>query len=229
VSGSAATIDIAGDFLANPADKHANRKSLAPGDLRDNSATLNFEIFNASGTSLIDVGGVADLDGAVIDIDLMGGFLPSVGATFDLLEASSFGATGTGTTQNVGTGEGFILATEDAGVFSLTVVPGAGIETLRATFLGAAPVDDADFDGDGDVDGADFLTWQRGLGLSGAAATNAAGNANGDAIIDGADLTIWRNEFGTPAVAAVGAVPEPSAALLVGVGLAAAAVLRRRS
>lgn len=83
---------------------------------------------------------------------------------------------------------------------SITVVPAA--------------VDNADFDGDGDVDGADFLTWQRGLGLSGPAATMAAGNANSDTVINGADLAVWRAQFGLPAVPAVGTIPEPGTVLL---------------
>ena len=37
----------------------------------------------------------------------------------------------------------------------------------------------ADFDGDNDVDGTDFLIWQRGLGLNGQQ-NNAQGDANGD-------------------------------------------------
>jgi T5SS/PEP-CTERM-associated repeat protein len=224
VSGSAATIDVAGNFLANPDDKSAFRSDPFIAGA-DNSATLGFEIFNATGTSLIDVVGIADLDGAVIDLDLMGGFTPTAGATFDLLTASSFGSTGVGTTQNVGTGEAFTLASEDAGVFSLALVPGGRGEILRATFL-AAPGNDADFDNDGDVDGADFLTWQRGLGLSGATATNAAGNANGDSIINGADLAVWRSEFGPPSVPAVGAVPEPGAAALLLIAAAGFAASR---
>ena len=75
-------------------------------------------------------------------------------------------------------------------------------------------VDDADFDGDNDVDGADFLIWQRGLGVG---ATNAAGNADGDADVDAADLAIWKTQFGTgvPAVGAIGAVPEPAGGVLI--------------
>jgi hypothetical protein len=224
VSGAAATIDVAGNFLANPTDKSSFRRDPFIAGA-DNSATLGFEIFNATGTSLIDVVGVADLDGAVIDLDLMGGFTPTAGATFDLLTASAFGSTGSGTTQNVGTGEAFTLASEDSGVFSLALVPGGRGEILRATFLGTS-TNDADFDNDGDVDGADFLTWQRGLGLSGAAATNAAGNANGDTVINGADLTVWKSEFGPPAVAAAGAVPEPSAAALLLIAAAGFAARR---
>lgn len=91
----------------------------------------------------------------------------------------------------------------------------------------AAPMDDADFDMDGDVDGADFLTWQRGLGQSGAGATKANGNANNDTVINGADLAIWRAQFGLPAVAAASAIPEPASLLLAAAGLLAAAIVRR--
>ena len=67
---------------------------------------------------------------------------------------------------------------------------------------------DADFDDDGNVDGSDFLTWQRGLGIG---AFNYQGDADGDQDVDGVDLAGWRSEFGAPqsSVAAAGAVPEP--------------------
>ncbi len=53
----------------------------------------------------------------------------------------------------------------------------------------------ADFDNDGDVDGSDFLAWQRGFGqASGAAPTQ--GDANGDGAVDGNDLAEWQTDFG---------------------------------
>jgi hypothetical protein len=82
-------------------------------------------------------------------------------------------------------------------------------------FTGGAPVNNANFDGDADVDGADFITWQKGVGRTGAAATAATGNANGDATIDAADLAIWRTQFGQPVAGlAAGAVPEPGGAVV---------------
>jgi Concanavalin A-like lectin/glucanases superfamily len=84
------------------------------------------------------------------------------------------------------------------------------------------PAEDADFDNDGDVDGQDFLVWQRGIGASG---TNMTGDADGDGAVDGDDLAIWRDQFGNPAVAAI---PEPAAAMLLGSAAIGLAACRRR-
>ena len=76
-----------------------------------------------------------------------------------------------------------------------------------------------DADGDHDVDGADFLLWQRTFGNSVTAFSGADGNGNG--VVDGPDLTLWKGGFGSATVAgqvATAAVPEPSSALLGGLG-----------
>jgi hypothetical protein len=66
----------------------------------------------------------------------------------------------------------------------------------------------ADFDADGDVDGADFLAWQRGAGLG--APTPMQGDATSDGSVDGADLAVWRTQFaGSAAAPHLSAVPEP--------------------
>lgn len=56
---------------------------------------------------------------------------------------------------------------------------------------------DADFDNDSDVDGNDFLTWQRGLGTA-AGATNDIGDANADGAVNDADLNYWKVQQGAP-------------------------------
>jgi hypothetical protein len=53
----------------------------------------------------------------------------------------------------------------------------------------------ADFDQDDDVDGSDFLTWQRNLGKT-TGALQADGSANGDGKVDGLDLSVWLQHFG---------------------------------
>ncbi len=79
--------------------------------------------------------------------------------------------------------------------------------------LDASPLISADFDEDDDVDGRDFLTWQRGFG---GGPLLSDGNANGDLDINADDLLIWEQMFGNPpALVAFTAVPEPSSMFLV--------------
>ncbi len=88
-----------------------------------------------------------------------------------------------------------------------------GINTLTHanTFeLAIAPGLDGDFDLDDDVDGADFLRWQRD-GLSGSA------------------LADWEANFGTSLPVASTSVPEPSAGLMLLVGCGICAMRRRRA
>ena len=86
---------------------------------------------------------------------------------------------------------------------------GATGTTVDMNFV-ARPLHPADFDSDGDVDGADMLTWQDGFGIT-SGATRMQGDANGDGKVDSDDLGLWESQFGTtPAGAAsmVIAVPE---------------------
>lgn len=94
------------------------------------------------------------------------------------------------------------------------------------TFVDAAtaPGPMADFDEDGDVDGADFLAWQRGLGaLTGAARADGNANVAEDGDVDADDLAVWTEQFGTPgSTPALSAVPEP--ATITSVLVAAASI-----
>jgi hypothetical protein len=47
-----------------------------------------------------------------------------------------------------------------------------------------------------DVDGNDYLIWQRNLGRT-TGVTNAVGDANNDAMVDAADLALWSAQYGT--------------------------------
>lgn len=121
----------------------------------------------------------------------------------------------------------------DSFVFAATAAPntgagtGAGIAGFSFDVLPDVGVMNADFDSDGDIDGADFLTWQRGYGIG---ATLEQGDANDDGSVNGADLTIWQDQYGdAPLVAAV-TVPEPTAlALLFTAAVCGLAIRRERT
>jgi hypothetical protein len=107
--------------------------------------------------------------------------------------------------------------TANAVAGTIIVHPGGDLGT-PGSFIITEPGDDADFDNDNDVDGNDFLIWQRGVGVG---TDNATGDADGDGMVNGLDLAIWRTAYGSPAVAAVGVIPEPASLMLAGLGLAA--------
>ncbi len=54
--------------------------------------------------------------------------------------------------------------------------------------------DSADFDGDGGIDGQDFLLWQRGFGLLSAA--KGDGDADNNVTVNELDLAIWESQYG---------------------------------
>lgn len=104
----------------------------------------------------------------------------------------------------------------------------------------------ADFNQDGDVDGRDFLVWQRNFGTFGPSVTTAMGNANTDSIIDADDLAVWQAEFGNTSSTLLQssltrgyvryvtsgfttAVPEPTSVLLLGAGIAMVMMGRNRT
>jgi hypothetical protein len=99
------------------------------------------------------------------------------------------------------------------GSVNISYVGGTGNDVVLN--LVASATENADFDGDGDVDGADFLAWQRGVGVS-SGAPRSEGDADGNGAVNAADLQVWRDQFASPLSAINGAVvPEPSGACLL--------------
>lgn len=87
-----------------------------------------------------------------------------------------------------------------------------------------APILDANFDNDMDVDGIDFLTWQQNYPTA-FGATNATGDADGDSDVDQVDRMVWQSQYGVTPAPPIMAVPEPASMVL---GLCAMAMISTR-
>jgi hypothetical protein len=97
------------------------------------------------------------------------------------------------------------FATDSAApVNSADLTGGADAQLFLRAFEGGGPLHPAqgNFDDDalpvGDADGADFLTWQRNLGLTGTALPSQ-GDSNEDMDVDRDDLNAWVDNFGKAA------------------------------
>ncbi|MDZ4656075.1 MAG: hypothetical protein SH868_00710 [Bythopirellula sp.] len=92
---------------------------------------------------------------------------------------------------------------------------GGSFEQITYTFASNPnPGDPGDFDGDGDVDGRDFLLWQRG---------------GSPTAFSPADLQDWQTNYGAGGLAAFAAVPEPSSVVFVSACLIGLLTRRRRA
>jgi dienelactone hydrolase len=81
-------------------------------------------------------------------------------------------------------------------------------------------IENADFNSSTRVYGNDFLTWQKNHGTLGTA-TLATGDANNDQNVDDLDYAIWEQQFAQAPAPALATIPEPSAAILLLIALAA--------
>ena len=81
--------------------------------------------------------------------------------------------------------------------------------------------DPADFDENENVNQDDLLKWQGGFGVN-SAATHMQGDADRNGVVDGLDFLIWQVAASPgSSVAATGAAPEPGAAWLAVLAVAA--------
>jgi autotransporter-associated beta strand protein len=143
----------------------------------------------------IDVSGTLKL-GGTLKLSLLNSFAPAAGSEWQLFDGTLAGAFSDFDLPSLGAG----LSWDLSGLYS---------EGVAAVVAGLA----GDFDADGDVDGGDFMAWQRGL-------SPTPGSAG--------DLINWRANFDV-SVAAAGTVPEPAGCSLLVTAAVAGAMARRRN
>ena len=171
--------------------------------IRDNlihgqgASTVNYDGFNS-----FDNPGFTDLDAdynGFYDMREVGGEAkvasPGNGVWQNLTELNALANAGNNL---VGTSDPFVDAA--AGDFRLLVGSWAATAASDGSFIGAYSevqvAVDADFDQDADVDGTDFLSWQRGAGTLAPNANQSDGDADNDKDVDSDDLAAWQTAYG---------------------------------
>jgi T5SS/PEP-CTERM-associated repeat protein len=136
--------------------------------------------------------GIAEL-GGTLDVLFLDGFIPSLDDTFDILTATG-GVNGTFTNT---------LFPDLGALLAIDLFYGTNTVTLAVV-----PALPGDFDIDSDVDGFDFLQWQRGESPN---------------PLSQSDLDDWQDNFGnvaSPITAASTTVPESATWLMLMLGMA---------
>jgi hypothetical protein len=118
---------------------------------------------------------------------------------------SVFDPSGTPIADDIGSVDGknsaVSFVAQSAGLYTVQIVALAGVgEYLLHSVNTPNPSQflPGDFNNNGDVDGGDYLAWQRGFNkLSGA--LRSEGDADGDGDVDVEDLGIWREFYGASA------------------------------
>jgi T5SS/PEP-CTERM-associated repeat protein len=187
--------------------------TITDGLFQYDGSRLEMEIASATSFDKLLVSEYAVLDG-VLDVRLLGSYVPAPTATFTLLTTSDreemFDQV-TVTRNNL-----------PAGSFSVSYTATSVIlSNFQSTGFLAA-----DFDEDHAVDGDDLARWRTNFGRV-SAATHGQGDADFDGDVDGNDFLIWQRQLGgTSVVPASVPVPEPTTLPLVVMG--ALAIYRRQ-
>ena len=198
--------------------------TIAPGDSAgilsvgnsvffENGSMLEMEIGGLTAGTDFDLlfvdGDVVINSGSTLAVSLISDFVPAMGDQFLIMTATDslndeFSNVGDGARLDIASGAGSFLVDYDS--VNRTLI----LSDFLATIAG-------DFDLDLDVDGFDFLKWQRGESPNGAYSTS--------------DLSDWETNYGmvAPLVAAASTVPEPNTLLLVALASLLGISVRRRA
>lgn len=159
---------------------------------------LRFELGAVRDHIVLTGGGNVALAG-ILDLSLLAGFAPNLNESFPLFEGA------------VGTISGAFSAVNSP-IFNgrkLNVVYGVNAVTLQVVDAALPP---GDYNGNGTVDGADYVVWRKGLGTT----------------YDQSHYGLWRAHFGETSLGGGSAVPEPQSLALALISLATFAMRRRR-
>jgi T5SS/PEP-CTERM-associated repeat protein len=169
---------------------------------------LEIEIGGPASADLVDLTGVAELSGD-LQLKLLGGFVPSPASSYVVFDSRGIN----GSFLNVANGQR-LTTTGGLGSFLVSYGSGSPFNPNQLVLSSFIPNIDGDFDLDGDVDGNDFLAWQRGDSPN-------LGSA--------ADLAAWRGNFGFPGLTPAGkSIPEPRSGWLAAIGAMFALLPQRR-
>ena len=165
------------------------------------------------------------------NVDVAASFTGQLLANLNMTLTDSLGQTVDQSLSTVDNVEHIYLTNLTAGDYTLTVSTDTSRDFGLAWRMSTlSEIASADFDDDGDVDGRDFLTWQRSYGKL-INSLHAEGDADGDGDVDTADLAVYQAQFTAGAIdppMILASVPEPGSMVLLASGLLAFLLKRRR-
>ena len=192
VSVSATNFSVGADETGEFAGAPAPTTTPAEGTLSFISELNAISSISVSGNVLLNDGSVSGFADLIVDLETS-----PVAGDVVLIDLSSTG-TVTGTFR--GLAEGAVVT--GSGGRTITYMHGPDNNDIALLAAGVP----GDADGDGDVDGTDFLLLQR---------NNPAG------------ISDWESNYPVPLAGVISAVPEPAGLTLVAIGLCLAAMRRR--
>jgi T5SS/PEP-CTERM-associated repeat protein len=175
------------------------------GDYMQQAGRISFSILGAAVNNLynsLEVTGTATLGG---DLVLSGATLyePNSNEVYTLIQANEV----IGSFNNVASGE---RIENSRGSFVVHYGMGSLFDPDHVVLTDFQPHPTADFDNDGDVDGADLVQWQGDFGV------NGLSDADNDGDSDGADFLAWQQQLGSaPATGPATFIPEPRGIILL--------------
>lgn len=161
-------------------------------------------VSNSEGTISMYVDGVLQQDGGIMQ--------PTSTATAPVATEAAFGARAGITPFEGQIDEWSIYNHALTGTLNGSVLTGGELFDLWQQGVVATTLP-GDFNGDNEVDGRDFLMWQRG---------------ESPLPLSASDLAEWQGNYGSPPLPAnITSIPEPSSCLLAALGLAVSVCTRR--